>query len=392
MLHKAFFRNFKLFIGYALVVIERLIPKKRGSVCFSMTPGLYNGNSKSLFEHIITQPYGKLDAFWLYDHLLDVRSVQPSASKKMFRRYSVIGGWRFLRADIIVLSHGFGDMGAYAKSSKRKKVLQLWHGIGIKSMGIFDENFDSKMIERFMQKETRYYNYVVVSSDVDRYYSASYMGIDARKVVVTGLPRNDVLANFDKKIKDDKFKTLYAPTFRDKPHDLDNLFFPFSMNYEVAVEWAYANDIIFLLRPHPNDKDSFQALKRLEDLNPDVFKDASNQAVPDCMTLLKECDGVVTDYSSVYIDGLLRNLPCVFVDFDREEYLKKRGLAYEYELITPGPKVQNWADFKTACESMTLGAEEWAQNREFVRKMFFKYRDPNACARVAAVIDEMLEE
>ena len=384
-------RIFKLLMTYVLIVLEILTPKKRGSVCFSMKVGLYNGNSKSLFEYIIAKIPSNLDPFWLYDDSQVLSSLDPIAKKRMCKRYSTIGVWQFLRADVVVLSHGFGDMGVCARAAKNKKILQLWHGIGIKSMGILDEKSDSKIVERFLRKETKYYDYLIASSDVDRYYSASYMGLDVRKVVVTGLPRNDALFKSDRKRKEGKFKILYAPTFRDKPHDLDSLFFPFSMDFNCAVDWAYANNIIFLLRPHPNDTHSIKALKRLEDMNPDVFKDASNHAVPDCMTLLKECNGVVTDYSSVYIDGLLRDIPCVFVDFDRETYLKERGLAYDYDLVTPGPKVREWKDFKAGCEAMLTGASEYAGQRDLVRKLFFKYQDANASQRVTELLEGMVK-
>ena len=381
---------FKLCLINIMIIIERLTPTKRGSICFSMTPGLYNGNSKHLFDHIVTHQYESINAFWLYDDALNLKSIDPVVVKNMTKRYSLAGLWKFLRADVVILSHGFGDFGLYAKSARYKKVVQLWHGVGIKCMGILDEKLNSSAIKRYKGRETRYYDYLIVSSDVDRYYSASYTGIDIRKVLVTGLPRNDIFINTNRNKKSSKFKILYAPTFRDKPIALDTIFFPFSLKIDELVHWSSSCNIEFYLRPHPNDTKSIHYIDRLKNINPSIFKDASAQKMPDCMKILQSCDGVITDYSSIYIDGLLRDLPCVFVDFDRNDYIKERGLAYDYDLVTPGPKVHNWEEFKKSCEDMLVGAPDFAEQRKFVRNLFFKYRDSNASMRVAKFLEKIV--
>ena len=94
----------------------------------------------------------------------------------------------------------------------------------------------------------------------------------------------------------------------------------------------------------------------------------------------------------LYIDGLALDLPAIFINYDQAEYEDKRGLAYDYDLITPGPKVQSFTEFKVACEEMINGARSWSTHREYVRKIFFKYRDANACSRVEKYIQKMLLE
>ena len=85
-------------------------------------------------------------------------------------------------------------------------------------------------------------------------------------------------------------------------------------------------------------------------------------------------DGVITDYSSIYIDGLILDLPLAFVAFDRPKYFCNRGIAYDYNLITPAPKISTLNQFKNACLEMKSGADQWRDPRESVRKIFFKCR------------------
>lgn len=383
----SFLRNF-------IAVASLMAPRRKGSVCFAMKPGLYNGSSKYLFEFLFLNEQDSLSVFWLSDRVLHEGScsIDDKFKDNFIQRYSLLGFWFFLRSECIVLSYGFSDVGVlYSKAARKKKVLQLWHGVGIKCMGALDRKFDEGQIKRYFNDETRYYDFIVTSSDVDRYYTSSYTGVDVRKVLAVGLPRNDFLSLKSSEGAEGVFKILYAPTFRDVNVDVESMFFPFSCSYQEVELWAEENKVRFLLRPHPNDLASMRVVEHLVSKNENVFENASPGAEPDAVVLINKCDAIITDYSSIYVDGLLRDLPCVFVDFDRQDYLNHRGLAYEYELVTPGPKVQDWTGFKTACEEMLIGAPGYAEKRSFTRALFFKYQDGNSCRRVAELLKTMVE-
>ena len=42
-------------------------------------------------------------------------------------------------------------------------------------------------------------------------------------------------------------------------------------------------------------------------------------------------DILITDYSSIYIDYLLLDRPLIFLPYDKEQYLKGRGMNFEYD-------------------------------------------------------------
>ena len=82
------------------------------------------------------------------------------------------------------------------------------------------------------------------------------------------------------------------------------------------------------------------------------------------------------------MEPLLADVPPIFVNFDLREYLSTRGMAYDYDLVTPGPKVGSTTEMLKALSDARRGAPGWAEHREQVRKMFFTHRDANACSRV----------
>jgi len=368
------------------------IPVKKGLLVFSMSQGKYWGNSRSLFEHIAQNKNQNLSVAWLYDSSLNLNHISDKYHTFFIPRYSFKGWYTCARANGIIISHGFGDFELFRKIAKHKKTIMLWHAITTKNCGLLDEKFNSREKMNYLKTETRFYDFLIVSSDIDRYYSASYTGVDVNKITVTGLPRNDQLFRCKslKKKSTEKHTILYAPTFRDYAIQNGSVFFPFAESEFEISEWAQKTGIRFYLRPHPNDKDSVKHVKSLSQEYPKVYIDSGIKNEPDVMKLIVSCAGIITDYSSIYIDGLALDLPVIFVNYDQFEYIEKRGIAYDYDLITPGPKVQNFSEFKVACEEMIHGSIAWTTHRECVRKIFFKYQDSNACSRVTYQIQSLL--
>lgn len=368
------------------------IPARKGLLVFSMSRGKYWGNSRALFEHMAQNK--NFSIAWLYDSSLSLNEIPDRYHTLFLPRYSFKGWYTCARAHGIIISHGFGDFELFRKIAKHKKTIILWHAITTKNCGLLDEKYNSSEKKNYLNTETKFYDFLTVSSDIDRYYSASYTGIDVNKIVVTGLPRNDQLF-YHKSRKIEKNETLtflYAPTFRDYKIQNGSVFFPFTENESEISEWADKIGVRFYLRPHPNDKESVVHVELLSQKYPKIYVDSGFKNESDIMRLIIRCDGIITDYSSIYIDGLALDLPAIFVNYDQAEYEDKRGLAYDYDLITPGPKVQSFTEFKVACEEMINGACSWSTHREYVRKIFFKYRDANACSRVEKHIQKMLLE
>lgn len=282
-----------------------------------------------------------------------------------------------LRARFLFITHGWGDFGYYGYSA-RKRMINLWHGIFIKNIGYLDSK-DKNIVN------PEYFK-IIVSSDIEKHAMSCATDMLPKNIAVTGTPRldkylkNSMAENESKQTK----KILYAPTFRDYLLE-EPLFFNFNdFDKKDFVGFFKKHSLVKIyLRPHPDDIESIKYSEYLCKLFPENIINFSNYLCNDIDSVLHEFDVIITDYSSIYLEPLILDKPVVFVPFDKEIYTKTRGFAYDYSLVTPGPKVTTYLEFKKALESALNGAPEYKNHRKFIADMFFKHKDTNSCKRIA---------
>lgn len=376
-----------------LWLLGKVTPKQADLVVFAQTRGRYSDNARALFEWMAE--HSSKQVVWLYT------SPQPPAADTRGRRFiprdSGAGLWCILRARVAVLSHGVNDFDRMRFGLSRARILMLWHAIMVKSAYMTDASMSDRRKRRYRRREARHFDRVIASSEIDRYHTAAYMGVRSDRIMVTGLPRQDQVNRAMRERRGTRtsgaFHVLYAPTYRDTPSAQgQSLFFPFSdWDIEAFAEQCRRYKLRILLRPHPNDWRSGNHAKELVRQCTDVFKLATTAEFPDTAELLPFANAIVTDYSSIYLDVLPFDIPCVFVPFDLPEYRAQRGLAYPYELITPGPKVATVAAMTHALIEAVEGAPAWSEQRRQVSAMFFQHHDSGSCGRVAAVVHQLVD-
>jgi len=372
-----------------------VIPKRRDMVLFGQWGGRYADNSRALFEWM-TQ-FSNHQVIWLYSSSKPPAVPEAIASQvRMVKRESLYAGWLALRARVVVISHGHNDFGLWRHAVQRARSLMLWHAIMVKSAFLTDGSLSASRKRRYRRREARHLDAVIASSDIDRYHTVAYMGVPAERVFVTGLPRQDAVFRTMQArttpADSGHIKILYAPTHRDTPSARQqSLFFPFTDKNEAEfAAFCQSNNIQLLMRPHPNDKASRAHVYELAERYPGVYVPATPREVMDVAELLPQIQVLVTDYSSIYLDLLPFDIPCVFLPFDIEEYSAYRGLAYYYDLITPGPKVYTQVEFTTAISEAIVGAPAWHDRRDMVTKMFFAHLDSASCERASRLVDHLV--
>lgn len=158
--------------------------------------------------------------------------------------------------------------------------------------------------------------------------------LDPSKIHITGLPKNDILANSSEtdiqvlknklNLPLDKKIVLYAPTYRE-----DN---PTGMRcYADFKIWQgiLGDEFYILYRAHPtvaNETDVSQYNG--------FIKDVSNY--PDNVDLMLVADALISDYSGIFFEFGVQNKPmyCLAKDFD--EYVKLRPLYFDIRKEIPG--------------------------------------------------------
>jgi CDP-glycerol glycerophosphotransferase len=102
----------------------------------------------------------------------------------------------------------------------------------------------------------------------------------------------------------------------------------------------------------------------------------------DVQELLLISDLLITDYSSVIFDYLLRMKPILIFAYDYEEYLKKTGMYYNLQKIAPGPILYNADELINAIKNIEEVDVEYSKKRKEIRDKFNKYLDGKSAERI----------
>ena len=232
--------------------------------------------------------------------------------------------------------------------NKKASVVQLWHAEGaFKKFGLdIEQPADIRAREKAANEKL---SFVACSSTGVADIYASAFGVDKSKVLPIGSPRADVLlradnaaelrCKFEEKYPKCKGKkiVLYAPTFRDDP-SLDAKFLSY-FNY-AEFEKALGDTHCLLVRLHPQ----VHGTARI-----DGAVDVTDYRNVNDLTLIS--DVLITDYSSICMDFVLLDKPCVFFAPDLDDYTSRRPFYFDYRSYVPGEIAQNTAELVAALKA-----------------------------------------
>ncbi len=205
-------------------------------------------------------------------------------------------------------------------------------------------------------------SYFLATSDFSAEVLGTAFDLEESKVIISGYPRNyePLISNSLKFIPEHEKKQFerieefknngyaiigYFPTFRDKHETLifgsDDLkelesFFDFceKLNIKVVSKFHFAGNT-----------DNFDHIKSHK-----AFMNLSSES--DVYTFLNQIDVLITEYSSIYYDYLLWERPIIFFPYDLEYYRDHdRGLLFNYDEYTPGPKVYSLIELQKLLSS-----------------------------------------
>jgi len=378
--------------------LERLIPRNKNIWVFGSLEGKkYGDNSRTFFEYV-TSHHPEITAIWLTRNKV-IYELLCSKNINVFMLCSIKGIIYSLAAKYYITDHGLVDLNIYASNGAKK--ISLWHGMPLKKMGFFDNEYFKN--QRFFMLRKRilsiicpYYtdddsiDLLIASSDFFKpFLSSSFASIFGKKlplqkIITTGLPRND---NLFKKTKNsliaglrEKYNNcriiVYMPTFRLGSYN-NVPFSPFTgFGFDASVfsDFLENENIIFLYKPHPYDSN-------LPDFRiADRFVYLKGTEYDDLYDFLGNIDILATDYSSIYFDFLLTGKPVILTPFDLEEYIKIRGLYFDYNTYMDGIKAYNWNDFMGIVRHEKYYAIQDING-------FNYYKDASSCERVFNAID-----
>jgi hypothetical protein len=295
-----------------LGVLSRVVPQST-SVVVTASPET-EGNGVEVARALVHRYDGRV--VWLRDAGPVPEEIRTLADQGLVLvpKASLAGLWAYLRAEAILFTHGlYGS----PKPHTRKPIVNLWHGDGPKDIT------PGKGVGAMISS-----TYLVGSTPLFSQMQARAFDVPADRVLVTGNPRTDQLwtpPELDRLahlgITSDF--VVWMPTFRrtravgavrvhgdgsavtDDGHE----------QLAALLEGLRERGLQLVVKPHPMDADR----RRWEGVVTIEEHDLVEAGVS-LYALLGASSGLVTDYSSVWVDYLLLDRPLAFLVPDRTSY------------------------------------------------------------------------
>lgn len=387
-----------------------ITPKRKNWWAFS-THHLHGNrfieNQRALFEHIKEDP--SIHKVIFHRGNKEDLQIHHAANYETVNHGTIRALILLARCKVLFVTHSIAmdysfrwknkDFSILKISQKNRIVVNLWHSISVKKLLYVTNDQVRKHTDRirYRSQERKKYAGLISSSDIDSYaMSAMFYPLNYRQVWITGLPRNDFLTQSEnllpeyildslqeiRQMKKGKKLILYAPTYRQTTISEGAYYYQFTtQDIKKLKTMLTAHNAILGYRPH-YFKNSTQYFNLCDYVDNKQIFDMSGNTIKEFSALARECDLLITDYSSVYIETLYLGKPIVCFGYDIDHYMAHEdGLLYDMDLVFPGPIVHNIDDLIIAVESR-LNEDQSSIDREqsTAKKIFFKYNDAmNSC-------------
>lgn len=346
----------------------------------------YNYNSRYLFEYVKENLPEITPLFVINDPELR-NSLSSKYGKQYFIETESIQGIRqALSAGVWFTSAGLPAYGTGLH--KKRLIINLWHGVPLKKIALLDPNLKKAARIYFKKIFSENYTCILTTSHELIPLMARSFAVSEDKIKVWGQPRNDglfqkndcreILGQLFPDLPEYTKTVLYAPTFRDYGQIQ---LFPFKdFDQEQLETFLEEKNMLLFIRTHVAEQGSAAPYlgKRIRFLG--------NEQAEDVTGILNIFDCLITDYSSIYIDYLLTDKPMVFLPYDRQQYLDGRGMNFDYDDVTPGPKPETFNDF---LDALSPKEDFWKSERTRVNRLFNEIQHPCAadiCNKVLKMI------
>lgn len=373
----------------------------------------YMDNSKYFYEYVL-EHYPEINAVWLtlsqevFDQLTEegkpVMMMRTRACRKLVS-HAAIGVTDHFR---------MSDYDAFSGLNDRLKIVQLWHGVGLKSIGdLKNTNVPGVMFcddilpqpedtggTRFLKK-LKYVRHAYYRELFERYFMLVCPGrerveqiakpwhISEDRCFLSGHPRNRPLHQAAKLPHGNGI--LYAPTYRWDTQGEKLLIRQIEEAGEHIQEVMTRVDGKLVIRLHPHTWRNYSGrLGRLED----KFSRISIDREKDIYPSLANYAVVISDYSSIAYDFILLDRPVVFFNYDFDDFTKREvEMNYDYNQYSPGAQTKTWKETLAAVEEYLADPERDGAWRRKVRDEFYdmSVNDENNSQRIVEEIKRRLK-
>ncbi|MEC2265125.1 glycosyltransferase [Bacillus subtilis] len=275
----------------------------------------------------------------------------------------------------------------YFQKKDEQIYINTWHGTPLKTLGKDMEGPIGQ--HKNIQRNFLHSDYILSPNQftseklID---SHDLAGIYNGEIIEEGYPRMDLTFNTDKEelrktlenfieLDPNKKVILYAPTWRGEVGSVSNI------NEELFNHISELNEKI---------PDDYQLVLKVHTL---LFKyiehdeQLMNKCIPDCIDtneLLSLVDILITDYSSIFFDYMATNKPILYFMYDKEQYLKKRGMYLDVNTLA-GPICKTTDELAKCIKDIESIQEQYQSVYQEMNEIYIK-RVGDATQKVVDII------
>ena len=373
-------------------------PYKNGSTVPDME---FSDNARALFEYMLQEHINETwELIWLvhepcnyeqsYVNVKNVRFLSTDAARSTDEDARKEYESCLYSAKYIFTTDGYGFVANVRRGQTR---IQLWHGCGIKTrvhFGRMEHN----------------YEFMTVSSEFYQQRHAEIFGLRSNQVLLTGLPKNDLLfhplENWKERLDVPRHAKyiFWLPTFRTTYlQGMEHLNEAVNAQNETGMPIIHMAaqaerlerllaklDICLIIKLHP-----FQKRENILLENSKHIKILENSTLVRNLLqiehILGHADALISDYSSAAVSYCILDRPIAFTLDDCEEYGAHRGFHWKnVRDYLPGTEISDFEDFCRFMQNIADGRDTGHSKRERLMPMFHKYRDDKSSARILSYL------
>ena len=302
----------------------------------------YDGNSISgnvyyiLLELCNNEQYRNLKKYVVADKA-NYEKIQDTTTRKNLSNVSVIKIHskeyckKLNEAKYLINNSTFPS---YFIKKEKQIYVNTWHGTPLKAMGRNIKNAPNElgntqrnflMADYLLNPNEFTFEHMKNDYMLDNLYKGQY--------IISGYPRNTAFFDYELKekikkeigIKDQKV-VVYMPTWRGSLDNKENdkqIIYTMHMLYELDNKLDENTILYVKLHNYTNSLIDYSQFKKIRQF-PEEYETYEFLNIADCL---------ITDYSSVFFDFANTGRKIILYAYDKEEYLKDRGMYLDYDKL-----------------------------------------------------------
>lgn len=395
-----------------------LVPKNKNIWVFSgFAKNSYMDNTQYFYEYV-TKNHPEIKAVWLTKNDKVFQQLNEN-NMVCYKMNSFEGFWTMVRAKLAISDHfKMSDYTPRYGFNARTKFVNLWHGVGPKSMIPIGDtlpnttvpgarlssdilvNDNDGVVSRII-KPIKYFFKAPFRELFEEYYGMVCPGQPFRDIVANpwripekaqlscGYPRNIIMyENLETKVTE--YKILYAPTYRWKPITEQLMVKDFINNLGKLHDLLEKINATFSFRLHPHTWRNYASR-----INNAIVQypriDVSKEK--DIYASLHEYSQVITDYSSISYDFLITQRPIIYFAFDIDTYEEEETtFNMPYKENCAGDITKTWEETIHSIEQNYNNPQRHKELRTEILEKFFpsEYNDVNNSERLVEILKKKL--